>query len=122
MSKIIAQAPESLCGGGRGGAIDRFVIVVRIGRRVRVIAQVLEVGRARVPVGDSVRGGGLPDVVVGGCFGRSTHHCLNLAPRANLARSTQWGEFLIGHGLEKLELFGNSRDDAVEAAPPGSDW
>ena len=52
--KIIAQSQQSLRADGRGGTIHRFEIVERVGGFVQPITQLLELRRARVPVGNAV--------------------------------------------------------------------
>ena len=63
--QIAGEAEESLGGDGRGGAVDRFVGIEGIGRAVEVVAQLMEIRRALVPVGNAV-GRGVGEEVVGG--------------------------------------------------------
>ena len=52
-----AEPKQSLRGDRRGGAVDRLVVVERIGRAVAPLAERGEAGRAGIPVRDAVGGG-----------------------------------------------------------------
>ena len=71
-----AEAQQPLRGNRRRGAVDRLVIVERIGRRDRPSRHVREPGRAGIPVGHAV-GRRDVDVVIAGRARRVDHHVVD---------------------------------------------
>ena len=65
MDQIVAEPQQALAGDRGGGAVDRLVVVERIGGAVEVVAELREAGGAGVPVGNAV-GRRVRDVEVAG--------------------------------------------------------
>ena len=98
----------------RRRAVDRLVVVERIGRAVRPVAERAQAGRAGVPVGHAVGCGAVLDVEVAGRARRVEHPALRSPRVLGVRRSSS-----SAASREELELFGEAGHRPGQPAGPG---
>src|SRR5262245_15046263 len=109
--QITAKAQKSLGGNRRRRGIDRFVIVEGIGGLRLIIAELMQIGRAGIPVRNAILGGILDPVVAG----RARDFEPEILDRLPSAVGFQ---FVVGQRRKEFELFGIAGNDPRLPARP----